>query len=344
MVPFLEVLQTIIPKYNIDSLLFLIHWFKQWTPQQIIEQMEIDEEMMVLTGSVDNDYKKHMADEVNQLYKFLNKKEEIQRFVETHQVSKKFFEYGIMLILIAKNFIIQKIYREATYSVNYDLSAINNDKIFASKKIYYVFFFKTSNGKNPKTIKVTNKVHQIKNVHGFIGQLSKQKNPTIIKNYFEYGFLNPGQWISSVKTIGKKKYYMVVVCKGKIEEKINNTIFNFLEINFQTELGADQVEKLLNPLNSTGSKEILLTLNKIFQSKSFSHLKFKTYTNQTIESIGNHADLLDIVTNFGPKKYLLIPQSSGYVVYVVLGVHQENKKSLNIKPVKYIMEYVLKNF
>jgi hypothetical protein len=178
---------------------------------------------------------------------------------------------------------------------------------------------------------------------GQLKQLNKQSQPIIIKNFFKFGFLNRGQWISNLVTIKGVNYYQVVVCQQTIEEKINNTIFNFMEIKFKSAMDTHTLENILQPINQIGTKEIFLFINKIFQSYDLTHIKFETFYDQTVESVINNPEILDIVVNFGPKKYLLVSHDNSYILYLIFNVNTSAKTALNIKPMKYIMDYILKN-
>ena len=337
-VELLKVLAFVMTKEPVEYLLFLIPFLKNYTIEEIIEKLEINYQMFSLLDQ-DNE---NILGEVDQLYKLLASKEDIKAFIKTHGLSKKFFDYTLKSIIISKNLIIQSYFKEAYYSTKYDLSDMNTNKIFTSKKIYHVYFIQKKSNKIP-SLKNINKVEKVVSVKNFIKKLNQEGQPIIVKSFFKFSFLNQGQWISNLVTIKGVNYYQVVVCKELIEEKINNTIFNFMEIKFKSSMDTHTLENILQPINQISTKEIFLFINKIFQTYDLTHIKFETFYDQTVESVINNPEILDIVVNFGPKKYLLVHHDNSYILYLIFNVNTISKTALNIKPMKYIMDYILKN-
>jgi hypothetical protein len=94
----LKVLAFIMTKEPIEYLLFLIPFFKNYTMEEIIEKLEINYQMFNLLDQ-DNE---NISGEVQQLYKLLASKEDIQTFIKTHGLSRKFFDYTLKSIIISK--------------------------------------------------------------------------------------------------------------------------------------------------------------------------------------------------------------------------------------------------
>jgi hypothetical protein len=338
---FLELLNTlaiILNQEPVEYLLFLMPLLKNYTSEQIIEKLDVNYQMYQLLEQ-DNENINH---EVDQLYKLLSTKEAMKQFIATHGLSKKFFDYSLKSLVISKNLIIQNFFKEAYYCTNYDLSDINTHKIFTSKKVYYVYFIEKKS-QLPGLLKKTNVVIKNPKMAQLIHSLNQKAQPLIVKNFFQFSFLNPGEFINNTIKIKNKSYYRVVICREFIEEKINNTLFNFMEIKFKSPLDSSTLENIFNPLNKLNTKEIFLFINKIFKTHGFTHVKFETFYDQTVESIINNPEILDVVVNFGPKKYLLINGEDGYVLYLIFHVNTTQKSQLSVKPMKYIMDYILKN-
>ena len=88
---------------------------------------------------------------------------------------------------------------------------------------------------------------------------------------------------------------------------------------------------------------MLLALNKIVADGQFFKVKYEIYHDQNIESVISHPNIVDVIVNFGPKKYLLVPKNNSYMLYLILRVQQQKNTQINVKPMKYVMDYLLKN-
>jgi hypothetical protein len=341
---FLSLVEQVLNKKSVESLLFLNVLLKKHSDKKEILKILLKHEKIfeILFNNQEN----NINEELQQLYEFFSGETIVKEFLVKNKISNKFFEKFLKLIIITKTIILQNAFREAAFSTNYDFKALNINKIFNSRKIFYVFIINEKQYnllklKNLKTV-IPMKDAEIKM---FIKKLKTINNDDyfIEKNSVEFDFLKKNEVYCKKIFIHSKIHYKIAVCYENIEEKVNNINFSFFEINFKSFISEEGLHSILEELNKCKSNEILMIINKIFINKNLELIDHKSHNDNSIEAIMNNPEMVDVVVNFPQKKYLLIHQEDHYLLYLVYNLVNKKESSQNLKNPKDILKYVYKS-